>query len=79
MISINLSNAIKQLSNNKSGGPDMYINELFIYGKEALIPHLLTLFNKIFQVGHFPDVWSEGFIIPLHKKGSMNHYDENNY
>ena len=35
--------AIKQLSNNKSGGPDKYIYEMFIYGKEALIPHVSEL------------------------------------
>jgi len=29
------------------------------------------LFNKILEHGYFPDSWSEGFIIPIHKKGSQ--------
>jgi len=31
----------------------------------------------IFVSGFFPDKWTEGVIIPLHKKGSVN--DVNNY
>ena len=26
--------------------------------------------NTVLQTGHFPESWSEGYIIPLHKKGS---------
>lgn len=63
-----LLQAIKQLKANKSGGPDMYINELFIHGKNVLMPHLLLPFNKIFDKGYFPESWSDGFIIPLHKR-----------
>ena len=37
-----------------------------------MIPVLLVLFNKIFEIGHFPEGWSEGYIIPLHKKSSIN-------
>ena len=29
------------------------------------------LFNKIFDTGIFPDAWGEGYIVPLHKKGSL--------
>jgi len=72
-----LLKATKQLNNNKSGGPDMYINEFFIHGKNVILPNLLVLFNKIFELGYFPDSWSEGYIVPLHKKGSVN--EVNNY
>ena len=72
-----LLKAISELKTNKSGGPDMYINEFFIHGKHVLSPYLLTLFNQIFDIGYFPESWSEGFIVPLHKKGSIN--EENNY
>ena len=61
--------SIKQLKTNKSGGPDNLINEFFIHGKIVLVPILCNLFNKIFETGIFPQEWSEGYIILLHKKG----------
>ena len=64
--------SIKQLKTNKSSGPDRLINEFFIHGKNVLLPILLSLFNKIFENGTFPNDWSEGYIIPLHKKGSRS-------
>ena len=30
-----LTKAIKQLGLNKSSGPDLYLNELFMYGKDV--------------------------------------------
>ena len=41
------------------------------------MPYLVSLFNHIFDVGIFPNGWSEGLLIPLHKKGSL--YDSGNY
>ena len=35
------------------------------------------LFNKIMNNGEFPKYWTQGIIIPLHKKGSYS--DTNNY
>ena len=72
-----LLKSIKHLNSDKSGGPDMYLNEFFIHGKNVLSSHLLKLFNKIFEIGYFPEAWSEGFVVPLHKKGSIN--EVNNY
>ena len=72
-----LFKAIRELKNNKSEGPDLYINEIFIHGKHVLAPFLLSLFSKIFEIGYFPTRWSEGYIVPLHKKGTttdVNHY-----
>ena len=28
-----------------------------------------SLFNKIFELGYFPEQWTEGHIIPIFKKG----------
>lgn len=64
--------SIKQLKTNKSGGPDRLINEFFIHGKHVLLPILSNLFNKIFENGVFPEEWSEGYVIPLHKKGNKS-------
>ena len=30
------------------------------------------LFNKLFDLRYFPADWSEGFIVPLHKKGDTD-------
>ena len=69
--------SIRQLETNKSGGPDKLINEFFIHGKNVLVPILCNLFNKIFETGVYTQEWSEGYIIQLHKKGSLN--DVENY
>ena len=62
-----------QLKTNKSAGPDKLMNNFFIYGREYLLSTLHTLFNKLFELGYSPETWSEGYIIPLHKKGSLHH------
>ena len=48
-----------------------------MYGKDVLASSILPLFNIIFELGYFPDNWSTGCIIPLHKKGSTR--DVSNY
>ena len=63
--------AMAQLPTNKSAGPDKLLNEFFINGKEVLSTALLILFNKLFEMGHFPEEWYEGYIIPLHKKEAL--------
>ena len=42
-----------------------------------MVSYLHVLVNKIFDLEYFPESWSEGFIVPLHKKGSQD--DVNNY
>ena len=64
--------AIKQLRNGASSGPDMFLNEFFKYGSASLINYLHALFNKLFNIGYFPEQWSEGFIVPIFKKGDIN-------
>ena len=59
--------AIKALKNGKASGPDRLINEFFINGEDILVPYLHTLFNTIFEKGYFPNSWSIGEIIPIHK------------
>lgn len=70
-----IAKAIHQLSNGKSAGPDRLLNEFFIYGKPVLTPYLHTLFNTILNQGYFPEAWSVGEVIPLHKKGDKNNVD----
>ena len=72
-----IERSIKQLKSNKSEGPDKIINEFLIHGHHILQSTICNLFNKIFDLGYFPEEWSEGYIIPLHKKCSIN--DVGNY
>lgn len=67
--------AIKQLKSGRSSGPDLLLNEFFVHGERVLAPILLSLFNKCFSISYFPEVWSDGYIVPLHKKGSINNYE----
>ena len=64
--------AVKQLKNEASAGPDLLLNEFFKNGTSILMTYLHRLFNKIFEIGYFPDKWSEGFIVLIHKKGDKN-------
>ena len=44
----------------------------FKYGINEMANYLHRLFNVIFEKGYFPSKWTEGFIVPLHKKGDVN-------
>ena len=67
-----LTSAIKQLRNDASAGPDLLLNDFFKNGTGTLINYLHALFNKLFQMGYFPETWSEGYIVPIFKKGDVN-------
>ena len=70
-------NAIKDIKNGKCGGDDLLINELFIHGRDVLCPYMLHLFNFIFDSGIFPDMWRDGLLSPIYKRG--NRLNPDNY
>ena len=77
-VEISLSEIMKGIclsKNGKSSGPDLLLNEFIKYGNENLMQYLYCLFNKIFDIGYFPDSWGDGFIVPLHKKGSTDNVE----
>ena len=65
-------NAIKLLKRGKSSGEDFLINYFFFYGKDHLSYYLTVLFKYVFQSDFFPRGWSDGLLVPLHKKGSFS-------
>jgi len=67
-----IERACKQLKDNISGG-DFLINEFIKYGYDQLAYSLFSTFNTLFNAGYFPDMWTEGHIIPLHKKETLTH------
>ena len=60
---------IKELKNGASAGPDLILNEFLKRGTNGLLQYLLNLYNKLFEIGYFPENWSEGYIVPIFKKG----------
>ena len=73
-----LKNALKNLKNNKSNGPDDILNEQIKTSFSKMNKTYLKLFNIILNSGCFPESWAEGLIVPIYKmKGSKN--DPNNY
>ena len=69
--------AISKLKNSKACSGDLLLNEYFIESHDILSAHVCDLFNAIFESGYFPESWSLGYIVPLHKKGNIG--DVNNY
>ena len=64
--------AIKNLKNNKSPGPDSVLNEHIKRTTNLLLPIYTQLFNTIFDTGIFPESWALGEILPIYKnKGNM--------
>ena len=67
-----IKQSIKQLKNNKAAGADGVVSEMFKFAGSCLIPYIHSLFNRIFDTGVYPVLWSNSTIIPIYKKGSVN-------
>ena len=72
-----LNNSVKDLKSNKSSYLDNISNEVIKHGLDILAVPLLMLYNKVISFGSFPKIWSDGIIVPLHKKDDK--LDTNNY
>ena len=46
---------IRLLKYGKSSGSDLLLNEFIKYGNNDLLQYLHGLFNKMFDIGYFPD------------------------
>ena len=64
-----LEEAIKQLKNKKSPGPDSVSNDMIKHFGEKAKSTLLRLFNESWRQGKVPSSWKKAHIIPIHKKG----------
>ena len=56
----------------KATGEDKLLNEYFIEASDILAGFLTYIFNKILATGVFPEAWTRGLIIPIHKKDSKS-------
>ena len=66
---------MNKLKSDKACGIDHLLNEYFMKFKDIMAPILVRVFNIIFDSGEFPNDWSKGIIIPLHKKGDTDNTD----
>ena len=65
---VELKESVKNLKSRKSTFLDEISNELIKCTFDTLCKPILYLFNTILELGDFPSCWSEGLIIPIHKK-----------
>ena len=59
---------VRSLKTNKSCAQDGLLNEYFIESIDILCPYMVDIFNAILDSGYFPELWTKGVIVPLHKK-----------
>ena len=64
-----LETAMGQLRQGKAAGIDGIPTQILKYGGEQLNKSILLLFNAIMDTEQWPDIWSQGTILPLYKKG----------
>lgn len=60
---------ISTLKNNKSPGPDGYINEFYKIFQETVAPLLLNAYHHALKCGNMAPSWREATIIVIHKEG----------
>ena len=72
-----LFSGVKGLKSGKSVYIDEISNEALKSGYGELQGPLVHLFNIIFRSGGYPNIWRDGFIVPIHKKNDI--MNANNY
>ena len=53
-----IKKGISQLRNGASAGPDLLLNEFLKNGTNALLTYLHCLFDKMYDIGYFPEQWT---------------------
>ena len=62
---------MQSLKKRKSAGVDNIPAELVQAGGEDVITTLMTICNKIWQTGEWPNPWTQSLVITLPKKGNL--------
>ena len=63
---------VRSLKTNKACAQDRLLNEYFIESIDILCPYMVDIFNAILDSGYFPELWTKGVIVPLHKKNDLS-------
>ena len=72
-----IKSVIKNLSKNKSPGPDGLTGEFYQTFREELVPIFLKLFTKIAEEGTLPKLFYESTMTLILKPGKDTHKKEN--
>ncbi len=68
---------LESLKNNKAGGNDGLVRELFRYGGKGMACLLKALYALVWAEEGTPKQWRQGLIVSLYKKGDAE--DPGNY
>ena len=60
---------IRKLKRGKAPGCDRIVSEMIKKGGEGMVEGLVVLFNAIWRNERVPEMWREGRIVPIFKKG----------
>ena len=74
---IEISDAISSLKNDKASSFDSILNEMLKYSQSYILKCLHKLFNSVLATGIFPKSWAKGTIVPISKNGLLD--DPSNY
>ena len=66
-----LYHAIRKSKVGKACGSDAIPAEFYKHEEEMLHKAILALFHCVFHNGAYPQIWSEGIINPIFKRGKM--------
>ena len=68
-------NIINALNINKAHGYDDISNRMIKLCGKSVVKPLPMVFNNCIDTGTFPDIWKQSTIIPVHKKGDTQIFD----
>lgn len=62
---------LSSLDPYKGPGPDEIPPSVLKYCSVLLAPHLTVIFNRLLQLGIFPDILKSSFVVPIHKSSDV--------
>jgi hypothetical protein len=63
-----VTKTIASKNRGKSCGYERNVADFFIDSNSFISPYLVSIFDKIYDSGLYPEAWCKGIIVPIHKK-----------